>query len=102
MAYDTMMAEMGMRRDAPWASADVCFAFAMWAVMMVGMMAGAAAPVVSLAVLMFGSGYVAVWAGFSACAALAQWALHEAAMLSPARTSTSHRRDDARNDASRA
>jgi predicted metal-binding membrane protein len=41
------------------------------------------------AVLLFGSGYLAIWAGFSACAALAQWALHEAAMLSPAMKTSS-------------
>jgi predicted metal-binding membrane protein len=99
MEYDTMMANMGMATDAPWTAADVFFTFAMWAVMMVGMMAGTAAPVlllfaatragrgaggVRVAVLMFGLGYVAVWVGFSAGAALAQWALHETTMLSPA------------------
>jgi predicted metal-binding membrane protein len=98
MAYDSMMAEMGMTRDASWTSSDVFFTFAMWAVMMIGMMSGAAAPVillfaaartnrgkrgVPLAVLLFGSGYAAVWLGFSAVAALAQWGLHEAMMLSP-------------------
>jgi predicted metal-binding membrane protein len=104
MEHDTMMAEMGMSMDMPWTAADVFFTFAMWAVMMVGMMAGAAAPVlllfgaarrargergVSLDVLTFGFGYILVWAGFSACAALAQWALHEAAMLSPAMAASS-------------
>jgi len=99
MEYDTMMANMGMATVAPWTAADVFFTFAMWAVMMVGMMAGTAAPVlllfaatragrgaggVRVAVLMFGLGYVAVWVGFSAGAALAQWALHETTMLSPA------------------
>jgi len=74
----------------------------MWAVMMIGMMAGTAAPVLLLfagaraaargarfAVLMFGLGYVAVWVGFSAFAALVQWALHETAMLSPAMKASS-------------
>jgi predicted metal-binding membrane protein len=42
-------------------------------------------------VLLFGLGYVTVWAGFSACAALAQWALHQAALLSPAMSSSSPR-----------
>jgi predicted metal-binding membrane protein len=82
----------------------VFFTFAMWAVMMVGMMAGSAAPVlllfaatragrqqrgVPLAVLMFGLGYAAAWTGFSACAAIAQWALQRAAMLSPAMAASS-------------
>jgi predicted metal-binding membrane protein len=98
-------AAMGMSMmDKPWTMADVFFTFAMWTVMMAGMMAGSAAPVLLLfaaarakrtepgvksSVLMFGLGYLAVWAGFSACAALAQWALHEAAMLSPAMSASS-------------
>jgi predicted metal-binding membrane protein len=101
MEYDSMMADMGMPMDKPWTMTDVFFTFAMWAVMMVGMMAGSAAPVLLLfaasrakraeqgtrsAVFMFGTGYLAVWAGFSAGAALTQWALHETAMLSPAMT----------------
>jgi len=67
--------------------------------MMVGMMAGTAAPVLllfaatrsgrekaapSLAVLMFGLGYLLVWTGFSAAAALGQWLMHQGAILSPA------------------
>jgi predicted metal-binding membrane protein len=106
MAYDRMMAAMGMTSDVAWTPADVFFTFAMWAVMMVAMMAGAAAPViflfaavhrrrdarsVPLAVLLFASAYVTIWAGFSACAALAQWALYKATMLSPAmRTSSAY------------
>jgi len=104
MDYDRMMAAMGMTSDFVWSPADVFFTFAMWAVMMVAMMSGAATPVillfaavhrrrdvrrVPLAVLLFGSGYIAIWAGFSACAALAQWALHEATLLSPAMKTSS-------------
>ena len=104
MEEDAMMAGMGMSMDRSWTLADVYFAFAMWVVMMVGMMAGAAAPVLSLfgaarrargerriplAVLAFGFGYLLVWVGFSACAALAQWGLHEGAMLSPAMAASS-------------
>lgn len=99
MDHGVMMAEMGMAMDVSWSAADVALTFAMWAVMMVGMMAGSAAPVLllfaatrtarhdpsaSVAVLLFGLGYVTVWTGFSAGAALVQWALHERAMLSPA------------------
>ena len=99
-----MMAEMGMTMDMSWDATDVFFTFAMWAVMMVGMMAGSAAPVLllfaaaharraerggRLAVLMFGLGYITVWVGFSACAALAQWLLHEKALLSPAMKASS-------------
>jgi predicted metal-binding membrane protein len=102
--YDRMMAEMGMSMAMPWTTADLLFTFAMWVVMMVGMMAGSAAPVmllfagvrarrgggrVPLIVLIFGLGYLAVWVGFSACATLAQWALHHATMLSPAMAASS-------------
>lgn len=104
MSHDAMMVEMGMQMDMPWTAGDVFFTFAMWVVMMVGMMAGTAAPVLLLfaaahrgrgqrrmrpAVLMFGLGYLTVWVGFSACAALAQWALHQTAMLSPAMAASS-------------
>ena len=92
------MAQMGMVMDTPWRAADVLFTFLMWAVMMVGMMSAPAAPVLllfadmqvrrgerglSMPLLLFGLGYLAVWLGFSGSAALAQWALHEAAFLSP-------------------
>jgi predicted metal-binding membrane protein len=108
MAHDRMMTEMGMTMDMPRTTADVFFTFAMWVVMMVGMMAGAAAPVLLLfagvqgvgyrirpltpmALPLFGLGYLTVWIGFSACAALAQEALHRAAMLSPAMAASSPR-----------
>jgi len=99
-------AAMGMSMiDVPWRMTDVMLTFAMWAVMMIGMMAGSAAPVLLLfaasrakrpnpggvksSVLMFGLGYLAVWTGFSAVAAGAQWALHKGAMLSPAMAASS-------------
>jgi len=98
MEHDRMMADMGMTMDAPWTAADVFFTFAMWAVMMIGMMAASAAPVIllfaamrrrsdaqrwPLVVFAFATGYLLVWIGFSAGAALAQWALRSAAMLTP-------------------
>lgn len=106
MEYDRAMAEMGMAMDQPWRAADVLFTFAMWAVMMVGMMTASAAPVMLLfagmhvkrgarrvpgVVLAFGAGYLLVWTLFSAGAALAQWALHALALLSPAMTTSSAR-----------
>jgi predicted metal-binding membrane protein len=106
MGHDQMMAAMGMATDMPWHAADVLFTFAMWAVMMVGMMTASAAPVLLLfagmhrgrgaertprVVVAFGAGYLLVWTAFSAGAALAQWALHQAAMLSPAMTTSSAR-----------
>jgi len=80
MEHDRMMADMGMTMDMPWHAADVFFTFAMWAVMMVGMMTASAAPVVLLfagiapgrgaqraprVVFAFGAGYLLVWTAFS-------------------------------------
>ena len=48
MAHDSMMAEMGMTMDVPWTATDAFFTFTMWAVMMVGMMTGTAAPMLLL------------------------------------------------------
>ena len=106
MEYASQMAAMGMTMDKPWTAADAFFTFAMWAVMMVGMMAGTAMPMLllfagaqagraergaPLGALIFGLGYLAVWTGFSALATLAQWTLHKAAMLSPAMKTSSPR-----------
>ena len=106
MKYDRAMADMGMTMDRPWRVADVFFTFAMWEVMMVGMMAASAAPVMGLfagmhtgrggqratrVVFTFGAGYLLVWTVFSAGATLAQWALHHLAMLSPSMTTSSGR-----------
>ena len=106
MEYDRAMAAMGMAMDKPWGAADVFFTFAMWTVMMAGMMTPSAAPVMLLfagmhakrstrrvpgVALAFGAGYLLVWTLFSAAAALAQWALHSLAMLSPSMTTSSAR-----------
>jgi len=103
---DQMMAAMGMSINTPWTAADFFFTFAMWAVMMVGMMGPSAAPMLllftaaqskrgnrgaSLSAGTFGVGYVFVWTVFSAGAAIAQWALHQMALLSPAMTLLSPR-----------
>jgi predicted metal-binding membrane protein len=97
--YARMMAAMGMAVDRPWTAVDAFLTFAMWTVMMVGMMTGSAAPMllffasaqarreprrVSPRVLMFGLGYLVIWAAFSAIATSAQWALQRAALLSAA------------------
>jgi predicted metal-binding membrane protein len=97
VAGDAMMAGMGMVMNQPWGAADLLLTFAMWSVMMVGMMAVPALPVLLLfsgmhaqradrgvapAVPSFGLGYLVVWLGFSAWATVAQWALHEGALLS--------------------
>jgi predicted metal-binding membrane protein len=106
MQHEQMMAAMGMAMEMPWTAADVFFTFAMWAVMMAGMMTPSASPMlllfararaarggrrVSTATLTFGLGYMAVWTGFSLAAAFAQYGLHQAAMLSPAMASSSSR-----------
>jgi predicted metal-binding membrane protein len=97
-SYDQMMAAMGMASNTAWKAADFFFTFAMWAVMMVGMMGPSAAPMILLfgaaqaknkrgaplaQASVFALGYVVVWTLFSALATLAQWALHEGALLSP-------------------
>jgi predicted metal-binding membrane protein len=56
-----------------------------------GMHRGRGAQRAPRAVIAFSAGYLFVWTAFSAAAALAQWALHQAAMLSPAMTSSSAR-----------
>jgi predicted metal-binding membrane protein len=106
MQHERTMADMGMTVDMRWTATDLLFTFAMWAVMMVGMMTASAMPVMLLfagmhrrrgapralrAVVAFGAGYLIVWTGFSAGAALAQGALHQAAMLSPMMRTSSAR-----------
>jgi predicted metal-binding membrane protein len=103
-SYETMMAKMGMTQNRPWTFADLFFTSVMWAVMMVGMMGAAAAPVlllfaaarmrsgerrVPLAVFVFGLGYIVIWFAFSAGAAVAQTALQHAGMVSAAMTASS-------------
>ena len=97
---------MSMPMPRSWSLAELAFLFGMWLVMMVGMMAPSAAPVMLLfaaaqarrgardarvAVGLFALGYAIVWTGFSAVAALAQWTLHAFAMLSPAMAASSGR-----------
>jgi predicted metal-binding membrane protein len=80
-----------------WGATDWFGLFAMWAVMMIGMMLPSAAPVIMLvlgayrirresharlAAVAFIGGYVIVWTTFSASAALAQLELHRTALLS--------------------
>ncbi|HKU63267.1 MAG TPA: DUF2182 domain-containing protein [Gemmatimonadales bacterium] len=97
------MAAMGMVMDRPWGAGDLLLTFVMWSVMMVGMMALSALPVLLLfarmhaqrdhgmapAVPSFGVGYLVVWLGFSACATAAQWGLHQGALLSSTMATTS-------------
>jgi predicted metal-binding membrane protein len=82
-----------------WAPADFAFMFAMWAVMMVGMMTPSVAPMVLLyagvgrkasesgspiaSTGWFFAGYLIVWIAFSALATVAQWVLTVLALLTP-------------------
>jgi predicted metal-binding membrane protein len=90
----------------PWAPADFAFTFAMWGIMMVGMMTPSVAPVVLLyagvgrraqqdgkpisATGWFFAGYILVWVGFSLAATGAQWLLTSLSLLSPAMTAVSN------------
>jgi len=93
---------MGIR---PWSNVDFLQMFAMWAVMMVGMMVPTAVRSVLIFVQVgaraatrgrtlvsgcwFISGYVLIWTFFGATATVLQWVLDQAALLSPMMVSTS-------------
>ena len=86
------MPDMAMPFAAPWV-------FAMWWVMMLGMMLPSAAPMILMfeavqrrqrererpyvPTAMFVAGYLVVWGGFSVAATAAQWGLQQGAFLSP-------------------
>jgi len=96
---DGMPMEMSAMGVQPWSAGDFAWMFAMWAVMMVGMMVPSAGPTtlvyaavarkaareghVVAPTAAFVGGYVTMWTLFSAAATLAQWALDQAALLSP-------------------
>src|SRR5256885_1520537 len=83
--------------DAPWSAIEFAFVFAMWAVMMVGMMAPSAAPMILMyarvgrqwkaqgkpfaATGWFAAGYLLAWSGFSLAATFLQWVIERAAPL---------------------
>jgi len=82
---------------APWSAVEFSLVLVMWAVMMVGMMAPSAAPMILLyarvgrqgtaagkpfaATGWFAAGYFLAWAGFSLAATLIQWVLDREALL---------------------
>jgi predicted metal-binding membrane protein len=104
----SMTAASGMSMLAPalkaWTAADFAFMFAMWSVMMIGMMTPSAAPMILLyarvgrqpaaqqkpfaATGFFASGYLLAWATFSLVATFGQYVLDRAALLSPTMTLT--------------
>jgi len=81
----------------PWTAADFALMFAMWCVMMAGMMLPSATPMILtfatvnrrkreraqpfLPPFVFAAGYLLLWGGFSAAATLAQWALERADLM---------------------
>jgi predicted metal-binding membrane protein len=83
--------------NAPWKAIEFAFVFAMWAVMMVGMMAPSAAPMILMyarvgrqaksagkplaATGWFAASYFLAWIGFSLAATFVQWGFERAALL---------------------
>src|SRR3954452_1446193 len=81
----------------PWRAIEFAYVFLMWAVMMVGMMAPSAAPMILMyasvgrrgkaqgkpfaATGWFAAGYLLAWSGFSLAATFLQWAVERAALL---------------------
>jgi predicted metal-binding membrane protein len=84
---------------APWSAVEAGYVFAMWAVMMVGMMTPSAVPMILVheqvgtqvaargkpfvATGWFVAGYLLAWFGFALAATAAQWGLDQAALLNP-------------------
>lgn len=105
-AMDHMdLVDMAMPGAQQWGAWDLAVVFTMWAIMMVGMMAPSASPVVLLftriqngrqspvppgmASGLFLLGYLLAWMGFSAAATLIQWGMHSVMLISPAMVGTS-------------
>jgi predicted metal-binding membrane protein len=92
--------------DMPWPAMEFAFVFAMWTVMMVGMMTPSAAPMFLMyarvgrqtdaqsmalaATVWFAAGYFLIWVAFALFATLVQWALQRAALLDFTMASTNH------------
>jgi predicted metal-binding membrane protein len=95
-----------MPANVPWNATELAFVFAMWAVMMVGMMTPSAAPMILIyagfgrqaktdgkpfaATGWFAAGYLLTWISFALVATVAQWALEQYALLTPMMESASH------------
>jgi predicted metal-binding membrane protein len=90
--------------DMPWRAMEFIFVFAMWTVMMVGMMTPSAAPMILMyarvgrqiqahgrplaATVWFATAYFLVWIAFALLATLVQWAFERTVLLEMATTST--------------
>ncbi|MGB6541648.1 MAG: DUF2182 domain-containing protein [Xanthobacteraceae bacterium] len=95
-----------MPAGAPWQPIEFGYVFAMWVVMMIGMMTPSAAPMILIyarvgrqaaiagqpfaASAWFAAGYLLAWTAFSLAATSAQWALQRAALLNPMMESASN------------
>ncbi len=95
-----------MPAGAPWQPIEFAYVFAMWTVMMIGMMTPSVAPMILIyarvgrhaemsgqpfaASAWFAAGYLVAWTGFSLAATFAQWALQRAALLTPMMESASN------------
>jgi len=95
-----------MPASAPWQPIEFGYVFAMWAVMMIGMMLPSAAPMILIyakvgrqaaaagkpfaATAWFAGGYVLTWTAFALAATFAQWGLERAALLTPMMETSSH------------
>jgi predicted metal-binding membrane protein len=104
------MIPSGMRfmipAEQPWQGMEFVFVFAMWAVMMVGMMTPSAAPMVLMyarmgrqtephdtpfaATVWFTSAYFLVWMAFALLATLVHWAFERTALLDYTMAGTSN------------
>jgi predicted metal-binding membrane protein len=88
-----------MPSTAPWTAMEFAFVFAMWAVMMIGMMTPSATPMILIyarlgrqaareggslpASAYFAAGYLVTWIGFALAATMAQWAMERSHLLTP-------------------
>ena len=106
---DVVQLAHGMSDMAAMPGMDMTFhflpMFAMWTVMMIGMMTPAVAPMILIytqvarrhtgvtpfsSAFWFAGGYLLAWAGFSLLATCTQWGLEKVALLSPMMASSSH------------
>ncbi len=95
-----------MPASEPWKPIEFGYMFAMWVVMMIGMMTPSVAPMILIyarvgrqarmdgkpfaATAWFAGGYLLAWTTFSLAATSAQWALERATLLTPMMVSASN------------
>jgi len=104
----TIPSGMGLMMPAhmPWRAMEFAFVFAMWTVMMVGMMTPSAAPMLLIyarvgrqtgaqgtaltATVWFSAGYFLAWVAFSLISTLVQWGLERTALFDATMAITSN------------